>query len=133
MFCHTKIFFNNNAETEYTCCGTYLCLLFHIVAFDIKALVISWHQLVYILVIPCGRLVIQSASFMSSSVVKRLPARRSFIFGNRKMFDGARSGLYGGCSKMFQWNCSRSKACVCRACIVVQQNNSTRELASSAR
>ena len=28
---------------------------------------------------------------------------------------GDRSGLYGGCSKLSQWNCSRSKACVCRA------------------
>ena len=31
-----------------------LCELFHIVAFDIKAL-IPWHQFVYTLVIPCGR------------------------------------------------------------------------------
>ena len=46
---------------------------------------------------------------------KRLPVRCSFIFGNRKKSDDARSGLYGGCSKMFQWNYSRSKACVCRA------------------
>ena len=45
---------------------------------------------------------------------KRLPARCSFIFGNRKKSDGARSGLYGGCSKMSQWNCSCSKSCVCR-------------------
>ena len=29
--------------------------------------------------------------------------------------DGAKSGLYGGCSTMSQWNCSCSKACVCRA------------------
>ena len=52
-----------------------------------------------------------------------------------KKFNRARSGLYGGCSKMSQWNCSISKACVCRAVAYadVQQNNSTRELASSAR
>ena len=31
--------------------------------------------------------------------------------GKRPMVPGP--GLYGGCSK-FQWNCSRSKACVCR-------------------
>ena len=39
----------------------------------------------------------------------------SFIFGNRKKSDGARSGLYGGCSKTSQWNNSRSKACICLA------------------
>ena len=44
----------------------------------------------------------------------RLSAR-CFISGNRKKSDGARSGLYGGCSKMSQWNCSRSKDCACRA------------------
>ena len=47
MFHCTKIFFNNNAETEYVSCGTYLCLLFHIVNFDIKALVVPWHQFEY--------------------------------------------------------------------------------------
>ena len=52
-----------------------------------------------------------TASFRSSSFAKRLPARYTLIFGNRKKSDGARSGLYGGCSKMSQWNCS----CVCRA------------------
>ena len=91
----------------------YLCPLFHIVVFDIKALIVPWHQFVYTLFIPCGRLVIQPASFRSSSFAKRLPARCS-IFGNRKRSDGARSGMYGGCSKLSQWNCSRSKACVCR-------------------
>ena len=34
-------------------------LLFHIVAFDIKALVIPSHQFVYTPIIPCGRLAIQ--------------------------------------------------------------------------
>ena len=43
-----------------------------------------------------------------------LPAMCSFIFGNRKKSDGASFGLYGGRSKISQWNCSRSKACVCR-------------------
>ena len=52
---------------------------------------------------------------MSSSFAKSLPARCSFIFGNRKKSNDARSRLYGGCSKMSQWNCSCSKACVCRA------------------
>ena len=109
------IFFNINTETECTSFGTYLSLLFLIVTFDVKALVVPWNQFVYILFITCGRLVIQPASFRSSSFAKRLPARCSFIFGNRKKPDGARSGLYEGCSKMAQWNCSRSKACVCRA------------------
>ena len=71
-------------ETDYTNFGTYLCLLFHIVVFDIKALVVPWHQFVYSLFIPCGHLVIQPASFRSSSFVKFLPASCSFIFGNRK-------------------------------------------------
>ena len=105
MFRHTKIFFNNNTETEYTSCGTYLCLLFHIVLLDIKALV-PWHQFVYTLFISCGHLVIQPASFRSSSSVKHLPTRCSFIFGNRKKFDDARSGQYVGCSKMSQCNFS---------------------------
>ena len=55
-----------------------------------------------------------TAFFRSSSFAKRLPVRFSFTFGNRKNSDDARSGVYGGCSKMSQWNCSRSKACVCR-------------------
>ena len=38
----------------------------------------------YTLFIPCGRLVIQPASFRSLSFAKPLPARCSFIFGNRK-------------------------------------------------
>ena len=69
----------------------------------------------YTLFISCGRLVAQPEYFRSSSFAKRLPARCSFIFENRKKSDGARSGLYGGCSKMSQWSCSRSKACICRA------------------
>ena len=56
-----------------------------------------------------------TAFFRSSSFAKRLPVRCSFIFGNRKKSDDARSGLYGGCSKMSRWNCSSSKAFVCRA------------------
>ena len=110
-----KIFFNNNMETEYTSIGTNLCLPFHIDAFDIKTLVETWYHFVYTVIIPCGRLVIQSASFRSSSFTKRSPARFSFIFENRKKSDGVRSGLYGGCTKMSQWNCSGSNACVCRA------------------
>ena len=54
-------------------------------------------------------------AFGSSSFAKHLPARCSFIYGNRKKFEVARSGLCGGFSKMSQWNCSRSKACLCRA------------------
>ena len=92
------IFFNINTETEYTSIGTYLCLLCHIVAFDIKALV-PWH------VVACLFNQVKTASFRSSPFAKRLLTRCSFIFGNRKKSDGARSGLYGGCSKMSQWNC----------------------------
>ena len=73
--------------------------------------VVPWHQFVYTLFIPCGRVVIKPASFRSSSFAKHLPAMCSFIFGNRNKSDGARFGLYGGCSKMS--HCS--KACVCRA------------------
>ena len=63
MFCHTKIFLNNNTEIEYASFGTYLCLLFHIVAFDIKALVhVPWHQFVCMF-IPCGRLANQPTFF----------------------------------------------------------------------
>ena len=58
-FRHTKVFFNNNTKTEYTSYGTYLCVLFHIVAFDIKAFVVPGHQFVYTLAVPCGRLAIQ--------------------------------------------------------------------------
>ena len=91
-------FFNNNTGTEHTSFDTYLCLLFHVIAINIKALVIPWYQFVYTLVTPCGR--------------------RQHSTGHNHLrrvyqFDGA--GLYGGCSKMCQWNCSRSKACVCRA------------------
>ena len=56
--------------------------VFIIVTFDIKTLV-PWHHVVYTLCISCGRLVM-TASFKSSSFAKRLLARCSFIFGNRK-------------------------------------------------
>ena len=38
---------------------------------------VPWHQFVYTLFLQCGRLVIQRASFRSSSFAKRLPARCS--------------------------------------------------------
>ena len=47
MFRHTKIFLNNNTETEYKSFGTCLCLRFHIVTFYIKVLVVHWHQFMY--------------------------------------------------------------------------------------
>ena len=62
------------------------------VPFDIKALVL-WHLFVYTLFIPCSRLVIQADH--DSILAKRLPARSSSIFGNKKKSDGARSVLYG--------------------------------------
>ena len=63
--------------------------IFHMVTFDIQTLV-PWHQFVYrpTLFIQCGRLVIESASFRSPSFAKRLPARRSFIFGKSPMVSG---------------------------------------------
>ena len=79
------LFFNNNKETEYTSFGTYLCLFFHIAGFDVKALVVPWHQFVYTLFIPCSCLVIQSVSFMSSSFAC-LPARcLSFLETGRSL------------------------------------------------
>ena len=87
-----------------------LNILFHIVTFDIKALV-PWHSLC----IPSSYHGAAYSILQSSSFAKRILARCSFIFGNRKKSDGARSGLYGGCSKMSQWNCSSSETCVCRA------------------
>ena len=42
-------------QTEYRSFGKYLSLLIDLVAFDIKALVVPWHQFVYTLFIPSGR------------------------------------------------------------------------------
>ena len=106
--CHTKIFFNVNTGTEYTSFGTYLRILSHTVTSDIKALV-PWH------VVACLFNQVKTASFRSSSFAKRLHARSSFIFRNRKKYEGARSGFYGGSSKLSQWNSSSSRACVCWA------------------
>ena len=111
-FRHTKIFFINNRGTDYISFGTYLCLLF-IVAFDIKALGVPWHQFVYTLFIPRDRLVIQPASFKSSSFAKCLSGRCSFIFVNGKNSEGARSGLYGIWSKMSQWNAHAAQQGLC--------------------
>ena len=79
------------------------------VAYDIKALIVPGTSLC----IPYSYHGYSTRSQQHlSSFAKRLPARYSFVFGNRKKSDGSRSGLDGGCSKMSQWNCSRSKACV---------------------
>ena len=84
------------------------------------ALVVPWHQFVIgpIFFIPCGHLLFNQvtiASFRYSSFAKHLPARRPLIFWKQKKSDGARSGMYGGCSKMSHLNCSFRKACVYRA------------------
>ena len=98
MFRHTKIFFNNNTETEYTSCGTYLgtslCIFssYHVATWLFNQHPSGLHHL---------RSVYQQGA-------------PSFLVTEKKS-DSARSRLYGGCSKMFQWNCSRSKACVCQA------------------
>ena len=107
----------------------YLCLLFHIVAFDIKVLLVPWNQFVYTLVIPCEFWQNSSCLHHLWSVYQQ--GDRSFW--KQEESDGVRSGLHEECSKMSQWNCSRSNACVCRTCIVVQRIYSTRELALSAR
>ena len=49
------------------------------------------------------------------NIFEELTSKVLLHFEYRKNSDGARSGLYGGCLKMSQWNCSRSKACVCQA------------------
>ena len=114
-FRRTKIFFNNNTETEYKSFGTYLCLLFHVVTFDIKTRV-PWHQFLFTLFIPCGRLVIQAGhdSILQILITFEAFTSNALHFWKQEK-SGARSGLYVGCSKMSQWNCSSSQACVCRA------------------
>ena len=132
-----KLFFNNNnTETEYASFGSYLCLLFHIVAFEIEALVVPWHQFVYTLFIPCGCLVIERASFRSSSFAKRFPPRRSFILDTGKsptvpsldcMEDARR------CPNGIAHAARLVSAGQYADVHYLQHNNSTRELASSAR
>ena len=97
---------------------TNTCLPFHIVTFDIKAVVVSWHQFVYSLFIPCGRLVIQPGhnSILQVFIIWEACTSKVLLqVWKHEKSDGARSGLYGGCSKISQWNCSHNKACVCRA------------------
>ena len=79
-FRHTKIFFNNNTETEETSFSTYLCLLFHIVAFDIKALSTFSPVFVY----PLYTTWPPTAFLMCLSFAKRLSARCSFILETGK-------------------------------------------------
>ena len=103
-FAIPRYFFNNNTKTEYSSFGTYLCLHFHLVAFDIKALVVPWHQFVYTLSISCGRLVIQPDHDSIFQVFMICEAFTSKILHVRKQenSDSARYGLYGGCLKMSQ-------------------------------
>ena len=75
MFRHTKICFNNNIETEYTSFGTYLCPPFHIVAFDIKTLVVPWHQFVYILFRPCGTWLSNQVTIASFIICQAFPSK----------------------------------------------------------
>ena len=132
MFCHTKIFFNNNTETEYTCFGTYLCLLCHTFAFDIKALVVPWHQFCipssYHEVPDSILHVIICEAFTSKVLLhfcKQEKVRRCQVRTVRRMLEDVPMELL-----------TQQGLCLPGSmpmCIVVQQNNSTRELALSAK
>ena len=133
MFRHTKIFFDNNTETEYTSFSTYLCLLFHIVAFDIKVLVIPWHQFLYTLFIPC-------VCRQHSSGLHHLQS--IYLQGAPSFLERGKSPTVAGldckedarrCPNGIAHTARLVSAGSMRMCIVVQQNNSTRELASLAR
>ena len=122
---------NNNTETEYTSFGTYLCLLFHIVAFDIKALFVPWHQFVYTLFISCGRRQHSSGLHNFRSVYQLLhfwkpeKVRQCQVRTVRRILVDVPMELL-----------TQQGLCLpgsMRMYIVVQQNNSTRDLASSAR
>ena len=101
--------------------------------------VVLWHQLVYTFFIPCGHLVIQSGhdsilqvfiicQVFTSKVLhfgKQEKVRRCQIWTVRRMFEDIPMEFF-----------TQQGLCLpgsMRTCIVVQQNNSTRELASSAR
>ena len=129
-----KIFFNNNTESEYASFGTYLSLLFHIVAFDIKALV-PWQQFVYSFMMwPPNystnilQVFIICEAFTSKMLLnfwKHEKVRRCQVRTVRRMLEDDPMEL-------------RTQRGLClpgstQTCIFVNQNNSTRELASSAR
>ena len=65
------------------------------------------------LFIPCGCLVIQPVSFGFSSFAKRLPTRYSIL--NKGKSPTVPGPDCTEDARMSHWNCSRSKACVCRA------------------
>ena len=136
MFRHTKIFFNNNTETECTRFGTYLGLLFNIVAFDIKALVVSWHQywcipsLYHVAVWLFNQNLsglhhLRSVYQQSAHFLKQEKFRWYQVRDVRRMLEDVPMELLTQ-----QGFCLPGSM---RTCNVVQQNNSTRELASSAR
>ena len=56
-----------------------------------------------------------STSILQVFIICEAFTSKVLQFGNRKKSDGARFGLYRGCSKNSEWNYSRSKTCVCRA------------------
>ena len=83
---------------------THLHLLLHIVTLDIEALVVPWHQFIYCLLVPDGRLAIQP---VHDSVLQVLIICMSFtskvlLHLQEGKSDGARSGLYGGWSNVSQ-------------------------------
>ena len=134
MTCHRNPpLINNNTKTEYTSFDTYPCLLFHIIVFDIKALVVP----ITSLCIPSSYhvaadrilqgLIIYEA-FTSKILIhfwKQEDVRRCQVRVVRRMLEEVTMELLKQ-----QDLCLPS--CM-RTCIVVQQNNSTQELASSAR
>ena len=53
------MFIDNRKKSEYAGFITHLHLLLHIVTLDIEALVVPWHQFIYSLLVPDGRLALQ--------------------------------------------------------------------------
>ena len=132
MFLHTKIFFNNNTETEYTSYGTYLCLLFHIVTFYIKVLAVPWHQFVY-----TSSYHVAADSILQVFIICEAFTSKMLLHFYKQEKVRCQVRTVRRILENFPMKLLTQEA-LClpdsmRTCIVVQQNNSTRELASSAR